>query len=70
MQMQADLANIPVIRARNAESTALGAALLAARGAGFAMDFEWQADRTFTPQISATKREEKLTQWRDALARI
>ncbi len=71
MQIQADLAGIPVLRTRTAETTALGAAYLA----GLAIDFwrsedvdaQWQADRTFEPHPMA--REEKLAEWRHAVER-
>jgi glycerol kinase len=74
MQMQADLAGIPVVRARTSETTALGAAYLA----GLAVDF-WQdaheldaqsiAGQTFTPTMTAEKRAAKLELWHRAVAR-
>ncbi|HEX8616095.1 MAG TPA: FGGY-family carbohydrate kinase, partial [Thermoanaerobaculia bacterium] len=70
MQMQADLAGIPVLRARNHESTALGAASLAGMAVGFFDDeLEWSADRTFEPRLSADERLSKLATWRRAIER-
>jgi glycerol kinase len=69
MQMQADLAGIPVLRARAHESTALGAAYLAGRAIGFFEDVEWSADRTFQPRLSADERASKLATWRRAVER-
>ncbi len=69
MQMQADLAGIPVLRARAHESTALGAAYLAGRTVGFFGDLKWSADRTFQPRLSEDERAAKLTTWRRAVER-
>ncbi|HEX2123878.1 MAG TPA: glycerol kinase GlpK [Thermoanaerobaculia bacterium] len=75
MQIQADLAGIPVVRTRIAETTALGAAYLAGLATQFwpdgeAIDAQWQAERVFTPRISADERAERLEAWRRAIARI
>jgi glycerol kinase len=74
MQMQADLAGIPVIRARMAEITALGAAYLAALGVGFwrdeqEIDAQWIAERTFTPRMSDDERQAKIDAWHRAVER-
>jgi glycerol kinase len=71
MQMQADLAGIPVVRARTSESTALGAAYLAGLAVDFYddLDAQWTADRTFEPRIGSDEREAKLAQWRRAVDR-
>jgi glycerol kinase len=73
MQMQADLANLPVLRTRTAETTALGAAYLAGLATGFwrggeELDPQWQADRVFTPRN--IDREAKLAEWRHAIRRV
>jgi len=74
MQFQADLLGVPVVRPRVLETTALGAAYLA----GLTVDLwksreelasHWQAERRFTPQMSAEKREELMARWRDAVSR-
>ncbi len=70
MQMQADLAGIPVVRTRTAETTALGAAYLAGMAVGFyGDDVAWTADRTFEPRTSEDERKMKLMQWRRAVER-
>jgi glycerol kinase len=74
MQMQADFAGIPVIRARMAEITALGAAYLAGLAVGYwrdegEIDTQWIADRTFTPNFSDSARAAKLAVWHDAVER-
>ena len=73
-QFQADLLGIPVRRPRQTETTALGAALLAGRGAGiWATDEElgslWQLDREFEPAISRDHADALQSAWRRALDR-
>ncbi len=68
MQIQADLAGIPVIRARRPEATALGAAYLAGLAVGFwrgedAIDAQWRAERTFEPRMSHDARAAKIAEW-------
>ncbi|HEX7149929.1 MAG TPA: glycerol kinase GlpK [Thermoanaerobaculia bacterium] len=67
MQLQADIANIPVVRARTSEATALGAAWLAGLAVGFweDVDAQWTSDRTFTP---GQPREKLREGWRRAVA--
>jgi glycerol kinase len=62
MQMQADLAGIPVIRSRVTEVTALGAAALAGLDIG-----ELEVDRTFEPHMSESERAAKIDAWRRAV---
>ncbi len=74
MQMQADFAGIPVIRARMSETTALGAAYLAGLATGYwpdepAIDAQWIPDRTFTPTLGEKERRTKIEAWRDGVAR-
>ncbi|HKR65468.1 MAG TPA: FGGY-family carbohydrate kinase, partial [Thermoanaerobaculia bacterium] len=73
MQMQADVAGIPVIRTRMAETTALGAAYLAGLATGFwsedEIDAQWTAERTFEPSISSDAREAKIALWRRGVER-
>lgn len=75
LQCQADLLGRPVVRAAQSESTALGAAMLAALGVGIAADEA--ALRTastgttrFAPQLPAADRERKLAVWRRAVQAI
>jgi glycerol kinase len=75
MQMQADFAGLPVVRPRETETTALGAAYLAGIGAGIWAGPEevadlWQPERRFEPRLPAPEREERLEAWRRAVARV
>ncbi len=74
MQMQADLLNVPVVRPRVAETTALGAAYLA----GLAVSYwkspaeiaqQWQVDKRFTPSIKPAARKRVADGWARALNR-
>jgi glycerol kinase len=74
LQMQADLLGRPVERAATAETTALGAALLAGRAAGLWSDDAELADligvgARFEPTMSATRRAAERARWADAVAR-
>jgi len=71
MQMQADLAGIPVIRTRVPETTALGAAYLAGRATGFYrdLDAQWQPDRVFTPRMPASQRASMREAWNRGVER-
>jgi len=73
MQIQADVAGIPVVRARTSETTALGAAYLAGLAVGFwspdTIDAQWEADRTFEPRLSVDERAAKIALWRRAVER-
>ena len=66
MQMQADLAGIPVVRTGNPEVTALGAAFLAGLPAP---DAQASPQSTFEPKIGNDERETKLAAWRRAVER-
>jgi glycerol kinase len=68
LQMQADLAGVPVERPAETETTALGAALLAAIGAGLIADEDqaatlWRPDRVFEPRMTADERESRYEAW-------
>jgi glycerol kinase len=75
MQFQADLLGCPVRRARMAEATALGAAMLAGLAAGV-----WRGSddlaalrkegKLFRPRMAADERARLLAGWRDAVARV
>ena len=74
LQFQADILQIPVVRSRITETTALGAAYLAGLAVGFWKDKtelaeHWQADRTFTPQMSGKEAHELRTKWSRAVKR-
>ncbi|MGH2633953.1 MAG: glycerol kinase GlpK [Tepidiformaceae bacterium] len=74
MQMQADFLGIPVVRPKQIETTALGAAYLGGLGVGVWASTDevtelWQAERTFEPAMSAGERDGRLGQWRRAVQR-
>ncbi len=74
MQIQADLLQIPVVRARTAETTALGAAYLA----GLATDVwnstdelatHWKAGERFEPKVKASEAASLRSRWHEAVER-
>lgn len=74
LQFQSDILKTQVIRPKNVETTALGAAFLAGLAVGFWKDTEellncWQADKTFDPQIESRQRNQIQKQWKKALSR-
>ncbi|MBE0600849.1 MAG: glycerol kinase GlpK [Firmicutes bacterium] len=73
MQFQADILGIPVVRPRVTETTALGAAMLAAIGVN-ELTLEQakaivQPDLTFTPQMDEIDRANAMDGWRRAVER-
>ena len=73
MQFQADLLDVPVVRPRVTETTALGAAYLAGLAVGFWANKEevqanWRAERKFMPAMKEAERAARLTRWRQAVA--
>lgn len=73
-QFLADMIGRPVERPVNVETTALGAAVLAALGAGLFGDLAtasrmWGLDQEFVPAMDSARRERLLTGWRKAVAR-
>jgi glycerol kinase len=74
MQFQADLLGVRVVRPRNTETTALGAAFLAGLAVGYWSDRDqlaslWAEERHFEPRMSRDKAAERYAGWRDAVAR-
>jgi glycerol kinase len=72
MQMQADLLGVQIFRPDMVESTALGAAKLAARGIGLTRpDKSAQTARVriFNPEMAEKTRAEMLGRWRAAVAK-
>lgn len=74
LQFQADILQIPVVRSKTAETTALGAAYLAGLAVGFWRSNEdlsehWQADRKFEPQMSAADAKALTARWHEAVGR-
>lgn len=74
MQFQADLLDVPVIRPRVAETTALGAAYAAGLAVGYWGDLEevhgnWALERTWVPAMSPEIREKGYRDWKKAVQR-
>ncbi len=74
MQFQSDIMNVPVVRPRVMETTALGAALLAGLAVGMYENVEetaavWQRDLTFEPTMAPFERERLLHGWHRAVER-
>ena len=74
MQFQSDLFRFPVIRPKQLESTALGAAYLAGLAVGFwkdvsELDAQWAQDKVFTPEMDDEKARFKIGRWHKAVER-
>jgi glycerol kinase len=69
LQLQADLAGIPVARPRLLETTAWGAARLAAWGVGIHGAREWQAERVFIPALAPERAAARRARWQRAVER-
>ena len=74
MQMQSDIIQSTVSRPKCVETTALGAAYLAGLAVGYWSSKEdvvrnWAIDRTFTPAIPSSQRDEMVRGWERAVQR-
>jgi glycerol kinase len=74
MSFQANVAKIPIERAADVESTARGAAMLAALGAGLCANVEEvsrmaKTDRVFPVDMTEEERSLHFARWRDAVSR-
>lgn len=74
-QFLSDMLDCPVELPKNLETTALGAAYLAALGAGIFkstndISGKWQKDRSYDPGIDAAKRNALYGEWRGYIGRI
>jgi glycerol kinase len=74
MQFQADILQVPVVRPRVIETTALGAAYLAGLAAGIwpdqaAIQRAWHVERHFEPRMSSDEAAHRRTRWSEALNR-
>jgi glycerol kinase len=72
MQLQADFSGVQVVRPKNTETTALGAAYLAGLGAGIWTSLGdiqkiWQTDHDFKVHMSQKLRNNRVKQWQDAV---
>ncbi|MFZ7124858.1 MAG: glycerol kinase GlpK [Desulfobacterales bacterium] len=74
MQFQADILDVPVIRPRVTETTALGAAYAAGLAVGFWKGTEdlvrnWQQDKIWDPSMAPEEREAAYRNWNKAVKR-
>jgi glycerol kinase len=74
LQLQADLCDIPVVRAASAETTAVGAAFLAGLGTGVWAGLDevsstWRVGPRFEPAMPADERTGRLDAWHLAVRR-
>ncbi|MFK8111312.1 MAG: glycerol kinase GlpK [Rubripirellula sp.] len=74
MQFQADIMQVPVVRPKVIETTAIGAAFLAGLAVGFWNDGKeisavWQTDRVFEPSMPADEVAHRRNRWAEALRR-
>lgn len=72
MQFQSDLLEVPVIRPKITETTALGAAYLAGLAVGYWDNIEeirqqWQVDEKFEPKMDQAKVQELTNGWKRAV---
>ena len=74
MQFQADILDVPVIRPRVSETTALGAAYAAGLAVGFWKNFgelrqNWGKDKGWTPSMPVERRNTLYNGWKKAVTR-
>jgi glycerol kinase len=74
MQFQADVLQVPVIRPKVAETTALGAAYAAGLAVGFWASYDdlrqnWGKDAEWTPKMGADEVASEYAQWKKAVTR-
>lgn len=74
MQIQADLLGVPVVRPKNIESTASGAAMLAGLAVGLYPDLDYllacdELDRIFEPKLAPEVVADKKSLWSRAIER-
>lgn len=73
MQFQSDMLDMPILRPKVNETTALGVAYLAGLALGFWADSQeiqknWQIEARFTPDMSEQTRQHNFQKWRQAVA--
>jgi glycerol kinase len=74
MQFQSDILNLPVVRPKVKETTALGAAYAAGLAVGFYPDLEslatnWAVDHEWFPHMDESMREQLYRSWKKAVTR-
>ncbi|MDO8643723.1 MAG: glycerol kinase GlpK [bacterium] len=72
MQFQADILGVEIVRPRQVETTALGAAFLAGLGVGLWKDLEdisiaWKEAKRFRPEMPKAEQKRRLEQWHTAV---
>lgn len=74
MQFQSDLLDVPLLKPKVAETTAMGAAFMAGLGIGLWKNLDevracWHLDQEWRPKIKETQRARLIYGWQKALAR-
>ena len=74
LQFQADILQMPVVRSKTTETTALGAAYMAGLAVGIwedkaSLGHYWRADRRFEPMMSTGKTDSLMRRWHEAVER-
>jgi glycerol kinase len=74
MQMQADVSGLKVVRPKNLETTAQGAAFMAGLAVGVwpdvaALAKTWRVERTFAPRMPRAESRRRRALWRRAVDR-
>jgi len=74
MQFQADILDVPVVRPKVAETTALGAAYAAGLAVGYwsgedDLRRNWAEDKRWTPAMDGAERDRRYRLWRKAVSR-
>jgi len=74
MQFQSDILDVPVVRPKVAETTALGAAYAAGLAVGFWKDYDelranWGRDKEWNPKMSSNQRKGLYSNWKKAVTR-
>lgn len=74
LQIQSEVLGVPVVRPKNVETTAVGAAFLGGLGRGLwpdqsTLSGRWEVDRVFEPAITADERDTRYTTWQRAVER-
>jgi glycerol kinase len=74
MQFQSDILNVPVVRPKISETTALGAAYAAGLAVGYWKNLDelrsnWGKDREWSPAMDPDRRKELYRQWKKAVTK-
>jgi glycerol kinase len=74
LQMQADILRVPVVRPKNLETTAVGAAYLAGLASGVYGSFDelassWNEGGRFEPRVSEAESRARMERWHEAVDR-